>query len=226
MSAFKQPLPEANYTQIPNVILDNMCEFTDAEFRIITFVCRHTFGWQREDSKMMSLSFIATGTGMSRQGVINGCFRLKEKGILERFEIGNSFTYRLLVNAVDQSTPLTEIGQRRLPISTKSVNAVDTKKERSIKEKKQREVEVIIPQQLDTAEFTETWMRWVKYRKETRNALTPSTIEAQFKKLAAYGLAGAILSIDQSIANGWRGLFEPRIETQKNEDQTPPQNGF
>ncbi|MCC6356990.1 MAG: helix-turn-helix domain-containing protein [Verrucomicrobiae bacterium] len=58
-------------------------------------------------------------------------------------------------------------------------------------------------------EFAEAWQRWEGYRRELRKPLTPSTVRAQFKDLAALCCADAIVAIDQSIRNGWSGLFKP-----------------
>lgn len=56
--------------------------------------------------------------------------------------------------------------------------------------------------------FKNTWNRWEKYRREIKHKLTPSTIEGQLKKLSSYSEDEAIKIIDQSITNGWTGLFE------------------
>ena len=185
-----------------------MFEFTDAEFRIIMFICRQTFGWQRESTIPMSISFIGKGTGMSRQGVVNGCFRLKEKRLLEKVPVGNSFSFNLLVNAVDQSTPLHEIVQRRC---MKSYNAVDTKKETiEKKETKEQGDQVQLPKSLDTPEFIEAWTDWEEHRKQSKKKLTPLATSKQLKMLSEIGSARAVAAINHSIANGYQGIYENR----------------
>lgn len=72
-----------------------------------------------------------------------------------------------------------------------------------------------IPQPLDTDAFRTAWERWVQHRKETRHPLKPTTIESQLKALAVMGEAKAIAAIEQSILNGWQGLFEPRTANGK-----------
>jgi hypothetical protein len=56
----------------------------------------------------------------------------------------------------------------------------------------------------------DVWLRWVKFRKEKKKTLTPTTIEAQIKKLTKWHEAGHDVNaiIEQSIAQGWVGLFE------------------
>lgn len=63
---------------------------------------------------------------------------------------------------------------------------------------------------LDTDEFRKTWAEWVQYRKEIRHALKPSTVTRQLAKLDIAGPAKAKAMIEQSIENGWTGLFDPR----------------
>lgn len=99
-----------NYTQIPNVVLDSMSEMSDSEFRVVLAVARQTFGWHRERDKI-SVSQLQKLTGLSRQGVVNGIKAGERRGLIERIpdeaDKRGGFWYRLLVNDVDQSIPLT-----------------------------------------------------------------------------------------------------------------------
>lgn len=55
--------------------------------------------------------------------------------------------------------------------------------------------------------FKSAWGSWVAYRIEIKKKLTPSMIEGQAKKLMAYDMQTAIAMIEQTITNGWTGLF-------------------
>lgn len=135
-------IPPANYTQIPNILLDSMPYFTHVEFKVAMFICRQTLGWHRE-RQLLSYSFIENGTGLSRPAVNNALITLREKGILTRTETGNSFSYALnvtetgkrglLVNGVNQLTELTENGKGDLPVL---VNGANTNKERERKKER------------------------------------------------------------------------------------------
>jgi hypothetical protein len=63
----------------------------------------------------------------------------------------------------------------------------------------------------------EVWKSWVDYRKEIKHKLTPRTAEAQLKKLLELNSQGhkPINVINQSIENGWQGLFEVKNGTYK-----------
>jgi hypothetical protein len=51
------------------------------------------------------------------------------------------------------------------------------------------------------------WTKWVEYRKAIKKPLKPVSIETAARKLASYGPDQAAM-VEQSIANGWTGLFE------------------
>jgi hypothetical protein len=139
-------IEKPNYTQLPNVVLDNMKDFSDAELRVILIACRQTFGWQRIKAKM-SISFLEIGTGMSRSGVIGAIKTLLENGLLERSVDGDGFSYQvtvqkddfkpldcsqMLVNSVDPPSQRRGLGVVNA-VDWGVVNAVDTKKERILK---------------------------------------------------------------------------------------------
>lgn len=59
-----------------------------------------------------------------------------------------------------------------------------------------------IPPSLDM----QAWDRWLDYRKQVRKPLKSASIPAAQKALAAFGCEQAAV-VEQSIANGWQGLF-------------------
>lgn len=59
---------------------------------------------------------------------------------------------------------------------------------------------------------SEAWDRWVKYRKEIRKPLkSADSIELAQKKLASFG-DRQMDAVENSICNGWTGLFPPPKE--------------
>lgn len=69
-----------------------------------------------------------------------------------------------------------------------------------------------VPFELDHPEFHAAWKEWCEHRKEMKKKLTPRSKKMQLKRLAAWGVNGAVASITESIACGWSGLFEPKPE--------------
>jgi len=57
--------------------------------------------------------------------------------------------------------------------------------------------------------FLSAWRSWVAYRKEMKKKLTDSSVTAQCREFALWGEQKSIESIEQSIKQGWQGLFEP-----------------
>lgn len=98
------------------------------------------------------------------------------------------------------------------PRSYEKRNHVPT--ERTMKEQR-KEQAFSFPPELNSEEFRTAWNRWVGYRREIGKKLAPSTVSGQLAKLAAWGTEKAIRSIEQSIANGWQGLFDPDGKTGK-----------
>ena len=58
--------------------------------------------------------------------------------------------------------------------------------------------------------FKKAWFIWVDYRKEIKKVLKQSSVDMQWKQFSLWGEKKSIDSIQQSITNGWTGLFEPR----------------
>jgi hypothetical protein len=70
---------------------------------------------------------------------------------------------------------------------------------------------VQIPEILNCPEFHALWSEYIAYRKNRKlSQLTDRGVELKLKELADWGLRGAITSIEQTIANGWQGLFAPK----------------
>lgn len=86
-------------------------------------------------------------------------------------------------------------------------------------EEKRREVEentkpkaadapVITKLPFGSNEFWQAWVSWERYKKERKQKFTDSTKEKQLRKLGARTEKEAIAMINQSIENGWTGLFD------------------
>ena len=73
------------------------------------------------------------------------------------------------------------------------------------------EVGVEFPANLKSADFGAAWESYLAYRKSSRlKSLAPASIQAQLRNLSEMGHDAAIAAINQSIANGWQGIFPPK----------------
>jgi|GEM_PF-4960076 len=76
------PFPVCPFTQIPNNLFDDLCrELSGAAFKVISIMCRKTYGWHKT-SDYISLGQLETVTGMTRKTVIKAIKELEEKGLI------------------------------------------------------------------------------------------------------------------------------------------------
>ena len=61
-----------------------------------------------------------------------------------------------------------------------------------------------------SSQFRTSWHEWQEFRKQKRQKLTPASIKKQLTQLSKLNEHDAIASINQSITNGWTGLFDPK----------------
>lgn len=134
---------EPDYTKVPNWVIDRLMPLVgESELKVTLFIARKTIGWHKGKDKL-SLSQIMKGTGMSRQGALNGISRGVERKTIIREKAGQGYVYSL-VNEVDQSTILTS--QRSRPVLVNEVDQLGPKtglrsrhtKEKNIKKGKER----------------------------------------------------------------------------------------
>jgi len=55
--------------------------------------------------------------------------------------------------------------------------------------------------------FLNAWSDWVEFRKQKKQTLTPKSIKFQLRDLGYVSESVAIAMIEQSIKNGWTGIF-------------------
>lgn len=94
---------------------------------------------------------------------------------------------------------------------------------RERKKGKEQKEEVVFPDELDFEEFKTVWENYIAYRKERGlSRLQSRSIEQQFLEMAGWGRSKAIASINQTIRNGWQGIFEHGTTRANNQKPTDP----
>lgn len=116
-------LPTPNYTQVPNVLLDElMSEMKESELRVVLVAVRKIIGWHKTAPEPISVSQFMKLTGLSRQPVLNGIQAAIERGLLTVAGQGKRgvslYTLNVteLVYLVDQSTNQTGLPSRPEPV--------------------------------------------------------------------------------------------------------------
>lgn len=67
----------------------------------------------------------------------------------------------------------------------------------------------LIPFELQSERFGQSWAKWRQYRKEIRHPLTPTMEAAQLAKMREMGESRAVAAMEHTMAMGWQGLREP-----------------
>lgn len=69
-----------NAFQVPNEVVDNgwLRELGGAEVKVLLFIIRKTFGFNKIDGDNIPLSQIIQGTGLSRQAAVNAILMLEQ----------------------------------------------------------------------------------------------------------------------------------------------------
>lgn len=86
-----------------------------------------------------------------------------------------------------------------------SIDASSQQKEEQ--EQEQKEEQEQLPHGED---FKKSWTDWKEYRRQARKKMTPATVKSQLSQLGKQPENIAIAMIEQSIGNGWTGLFGPK----------------
>lgn len=79
-----------------------------------------------------------------------------------------------------------------------------------------------VPPPLDTPEFRLKWQEWKEYRVEKRCSLKPTTAAKQLAMLAKFPASTAIAMLEQSMLNGWQGIFELKNNQVARTSPAPP----
>ena len=157
-----------------------------------------------------SQTTIAAAMNATKRGVQKWQSELEAAGII-RVDVGKGRTstnrYRLNLEALQQKPDTND--EHSSPEMTNTVRT-----ERTI-ERTRKEQAIFFPSELDNEEFKTAWSQWVEFRREIKKRLTASTITKQLTKLATWGSLKAIQSIENSISNGWQGLFDPEQRSGK-----------
>ena len=118
-------VPEPNYTQIPNILLDSVMRLVSgSEWKILSAISRETFGWRRSWHDI-SLSFLEENTGLLRQAVISGINGLIEKGLVQKKKTGKTGAEKSWYKLVMRRAPNE---QNNPPQYLKKSEVLETKK--------------------------------------------------------------------------------------------------
>lgn len=141
-------------------------------------------------------------TKLKEQGV-NGLSISDYKKYTKRIRPENDSNTKTYKNLTPSPAPLP------YPVPLPAPEPLPFPKDNQAKKPKEKKADVVfeIPDKLNTPEFLQAWEEWQSYKKQKRKTLTESTIKKQIEFLASIGVQDAVISINESIKNGYTGLF-------------------
>lgn len=71
----------------------------------------------------------------------------------------------------------------------------------------------LIPENLNIPEFVSAWKDWLTYKSQRKEKYVASGVSALMGKLSKWGPRDAASNIRHSMAEGWQGIYPPRVST-------------
>lgn len=199
-----------NYTQVPNVIFDYwMNVLSPAEFKVILYLCRKTFGWHKTKDKI-SRGKIAKDTGLTKEGVRKCLKSLEDYGLVIKtsnltesgdndcntyevrvFEPGGCYTdtptpgipITGVANSVGQGSQLSCLGGDQLSCPTKETKEkINKEKEKEIYKERKEDINIPLEPPPISAISKKTKIKEELVLREERVSTTSSQHESLLSK--------------------------------------------
>lgn len=229
------------YTRFANDLLEAIAsaDLTARQLKVMLAYVRKTYGFNKKTDRIADEQ-IAQLTGLSRQNVNKAKKELISMNCL--FMDGNQIGVNGEVSAwqfskcLQVSNFVSKLETKNVSkLETLNVSKLETHKRHSLKTKENINKPPISPkkvsQKFDPLETelpdwlsAETWLSWVTYRKEIGKSIKSKQSVTQAINVLSRSLEKGYTPeeiINQSIASGWQGIFEPK--TPKGKSQPRPQ---
>nr|MBI0983041.1 replication protein [Escherichia coli] len=230
------------YTRFANELLEAIAsaDLTARQLKVMLAYVRKTYGFNKKTDRIADEQ-IAQLTGLSRQNVNKAKKELISMNCL--FMDGNQIGVNRELSAwqfskcLQVSNFVSKLETKNVSkLETLNVSKLETHKRHSLKTKENINKPPISPkknsQKFDPLETelpdwlsAETWLSWVTYRKEIGKSIKSKQSVTQAINVLSRSLEKGYTPeeiINQSIASGWQGIFEPK--TPKGKSQPRPQH--
>ncbi|EFD1037611.1 replication protein [Escherichia coli] len=230
------------YTRFANELLEAIAsaDLTARQLKVMLAYVRKTYGFNKKTDRIADEQ-ISQLTGLSRQNVNKAKKELISMNCL--FMDGNKIGVNREVSAwqfskcLQVSNFVSKLETKNVSkLETLNVSKLETHKRHSLKTKENINKPPISPkkvsQKFDPLETelpdwlsAETWLSWVTYRKEIGKSIKSKQSVTQAINVLSRSLEKGYTPeeiINQSIASGWQGIFEPK--TPKGKSQPRPQH--
>lgn len=216
-----------NYTQVPNVVIDDLAsKLSDSAFKIYVVLIRKTKGWEQKRDAI-AISQFCEITGKSKPTVIKCLDELTNLGLIKKtrftkygneYELNLSFSHDgVFIKFTSKKSLLVKKfyikGKEILLLKVKKFDtqqtlSTNTNKDTNINKGKKVEVKKFDPLKVSTPKHVNyrVWCDFVEMRKQIKKPLTERATTLLINKLIGFGVL-ANESLEQSIESGWSSVF-------------------
>ena len=214
----------ANSFQIPNAVVDElMAKMSANALRCYLLITRKTTGWGKNSDKISASQFMDYLGIKDKRTIYTALTELANLGLINAIKNNGGITEYSLV--LEPSEPVAKnVGTKNAtsdkkciePV-TKNVPATSNKKCHSTKDTIKNNITKKGDNDFDPMTVKpknvsiDVWKNWIDYRNSLGKKLQPQSWVKQSQMLE--GQANPELIINQSIMNGWQGLFPLKVNT-------------
>ncbi len=164
----------------------------------------------------VSNQVLSIHTGLSRSGILKARNELKQRGLIDFKERGTKATSYKMVTMSNSVQVSTQDGERvgtqdSEQVSTQNSNTLDKHNfKQKLKQKQKSEAKVSSIKYSDDAVLNDAIRAFVAFRKDIKSVMTDHAIDLMLKKLedmAPGDIPVKVAILNQSIMNGWKGIF-------------------
>ena len=217
------PQCDDGFTKIANELMEALCRYRIAgeERQILDVIFRKTYGWDKKQDAISYGQFMSM-TGLTKGRVARSLQKLRDKKIIMVLNIEYG-TQKRVPKDPTKVYGINKDFEKWLGYSKMStvLNIVQKgySKVRPTKETIQKKKKPPTPFNGKIPEWLnpEAWQSFLQHRKAKRSPMTESAIKLTLKKLDEFRQKGQdpFLVLEQSILQGWTGIFELKSDIRK-----------
>lgn len=183
----------------------------------------------------VSNQVLSIHTGLSRSGILKARNELKQRGLIDFRERGTKATSYKMVTISNSTQDGTQNSgevstQNGKQDGTQNSTTLDKQKfKQKLKQKQKGATKVSTRKYSEDVELNDAILAFIAFRLDIKSAMTDHAIDLMLKKLEemAPGDSPAKIAIlNQSIMNGWKGVFPLGDKSVKKSGSTGKQNQF
>lgn len=182
----------------------------------------------------VSNQVLSIHTGLSRSGILKARNELKQRGLIDFRERGTKATSYKMVTMTNSTQDGTQNSvqvctQNGMQDGTQNSTTLDKHKFKQKLKQKQKGVTVSTKKYSDDIELNDAILAFIAFRLDIKSAMTDHAIDLMLKKLEEMSpgdVPAKVAILNQSIMNGWKGVFPLGDKSVKKSDTIGKKNQF